>query len=153
MFKTDLCSTDNRPVPKPHFAAVQQPPQVQKAAVLPAPVAVVPRPSMISGRRQSLVPSLAGPSRAPRVSSFGIAGPAAPYPTSHQRMETSVGSVHNNRTSLQLTDKEIDERVSHASNMNPDKVYRTDVHLNCCRYQRPWKQKWPDEWRNARRSG
>lgn len=105
---------DNRPVPKPHFAAVQQPPQVQKAAVLPAPVAVVPRPSMISGRRQSLVPSLAGPSRVPRVSSFGIAGPAAPYPTSHQRMETSVGSVHNNRTSLQLTDKEIDERISKA---------------------------------------
>ncbi|THH14574.1 hypothetical protein EW146_g5770 [Bondarzewia mesenterica] len=114
---------DNRPLQKPHFAAVHQPPPVQKAAIFPALIAAAPRPSIIAAARPSLAPprpvassssGLKGPSRVPRVSAFGTAGAAAPYPGATQRRESGIGIILSHRNSLQLTDKEIDERISKA---------------------------------------
>ncbi|TFY80453.1 hypothetical protein EWM64_g3555 [Hericium alpestre] len=107
---------DNRPAPKPHFAAIQAPAPAGKPAALPAPIVAGPssRPSIIPAPRSG--GSLPGmPSRVPRGSAAGGSG-SAPYPGASKRRESGIGIVQSHRNSLntQLSEKEIDERISKA---------------------------------------
>ncbi|EGO03669.1 hypothetical protein SERLA73DRAFT_83760 [Serpula lacrymans var. lacrymans S7.3] len=108
---------NNKPKPKPHFAAIQPPPPKLAPAVL-QPVSTAGSSSGPS--RQSLVPgprqSLAGFSRVPRVSGFGI-GPSTSLPT-RLRSSGGVAAVKEKEPGgMQLTDKDIDERIAKAVEM------------------------------------
>ncbi|KAA1472399.1 kinesin-domain-containing protein [Dentipellis sp. KUC8613] len=105
---------DNRPAPKPHFAAIQAPIPASKPASLPIQTVAGPsRPSIVSSRNAGSLPGLAGPSRVPRVSAIGG---SAPYPGASKRRESRIGTVHSHRDSqgLNLSEKEIDDRISKA---------------------------------------
>ncbi|OAX36355.1 kinesin-domain-containing protein [Rhizopogon vinicolor AM-OR11-026] len=109
---------DIRPQAKPHFASIQAPPPKLAPAVLQPLEAVAglsrgPRPSIA---RVGPRASLAGPSksRVPRVSGIGVFGghrgrrpSAVPAPISEEG-EAGGSSM------VQLTDKEIDERIARA---------------------------------------
>ncbi|KAI0761109.1 P-loop containing nucleoside triphosphate hydrolase protein [Irpex lacteus] len=113
---------DNRPPPKPHFAAVQQAPPKLAPAVLPN-ISFHSSSSSGSGAgRPSLAPPISRPtssgsSRVPRpsIAGFGsssasrlsqvMAPPAVPQPQL---------KVQPQKSTLALTDKEIDERIARA---------------------------------------
>lgn len=112
---------DMRPQPKPHFAAILPPPPKLAPAVLQPLEAVAgpsrgPRPSIA---RVAPRPSLAGAgqsrSRVPRASGIGVFGvqkghrPSGVLALINETAETS-GSLGM----MQLTDKEIDERIARA---------------------------------------
>ncbi len=112
---------DNRPQPKPHFAAVTAQPLQAKAATHILPLATAGNPTVAPARgRPSLVPV----SRVPRASSVGIANTYQPFTLNHgagarnrrgvsrQPNDTIMEESDNSGSiGLMLTEKEIDERV------------------------------------------
>ena len=112
---------DNRPQPKPRFAAVSAQPPQAKAATHILPLATAGNPTVGPGRgRPSLVPV----SRVPRASSIGIANSYQPFTLNHgaavrnrrgvsrQPSDRIVEESDNSGSiGLMLTEKEIDERV------------------------------------------
>ncbi|KAG2127654.1 P-loop containing nucleoside triphosphate hydrolase protein [Suillus bovinus] len=112
---------DMRPQPKPHFAAVLPPPPKLAPAVLQPLEAVAgpsrgPRHSIARvAPRLSLAGAGQGRSRVPRASGIGIFGvqkghrPSGVPAIISETAETSVSSGM-----MQLTDKEIDERIARA---------------------------------------
>lgn len=111
---------DNRPQPKPHFAAVvtQPPPAKLASHILPLVTAGNPTVARARGR-----PSLVPVSRVPRASSVGLANSYQPFTLNHgagarqrhvsrqpiDRIEEE--SDNSGSIGLMLTEKEIDERV------------------------------------------
>lgn len=110
-------SIDNRPQPKPHFAAIQPPPPKLAPAVLQHTaimgVGGHSRPSLVPN------PNMRPGSRVPRVSAYGAGGAGyQPFALGGggggKRMSyAGAGGVVEEKSSLTmgLTDKEIDERV------------------------------------------
>ncbi|KAF8634231.1 hypothetical protein AX15_000994 [Amanita polypyramis BW_CC] len=112
---------DNRPQPKPHFAAVAAPPPQAKLATSLLPPATTGNPTVALARAR---PSIAPNSRVPRASSFGVANGHLPFslnqgtgslgrrgrsrkPSDRVEEADNPGSI-----GLMLTEKEIDERIS-----------------------------------------
>lgn len=97
------CTTDNRPAPKPHFAALQQAPPKLAAAVLP-----VASGSSSGSGRTSLAPvsrpSSSTGSRVPRPSVGGFGG-------ANRLSQLLQPPAPSQPKTYMLTDKEIDERV------------------------------------------
>ncbi|KAH0826644.1 P-loop containing nucleoside triphosphate hydrolase protein [Lanmaoa asiatica] len=102
---------DNRPQARPHFAAIQPPPPKLAPAVLQAePIlasqAVVTNaaPGPARGPRQS---------RVPRISGIGV-GLLPPLAKTRSRPPSSAAIMEKPETTVQLTDKDIDERIARA---------------------------------------
>ncbi|KAI0087443.1 P-loop containing nucleoside triphosphate hydrolase protein [Irpex rosettiformis] len=101
---------DNRPPPKPHFAAVQQAPPKLAPAVLPNLAHNAPsssRPSLAPLSR----PSSSGSSRVPRPS---IASYSGVNRLSQTMLPPPIPQSQLQKATLTLTDKEIDERIAKA---------------------------------------
>ena len=106
---------DTRPIPKPHFAAVQQAPPRLAAAVLSIPSgssgggrpSIAPNPSAPNSR-----PSSSSSSRVPRPSVGGYAPTTSRLSQLLQQSAPAPAPAARPRKSMPLTDKEIDERVS-----------------------------------------
>ncbi|KAG6819786.1 hypothetical protein H0H93_008701 [Arthromyces matolae] len=110
---------DNRPAPKPHFAAVAiQPPPAKPA---PAVIQAISTAGSSSGAgprrsRQSLVPV----SRVPRASvsggyqPFTLPGVRKGLPSFPEQIKEEDASDRSGSLGLGLTEKEIDERISRA---------------------------------------
>ncbi|THG95584.1 hypothetical protein EW026_g6088 [Hermanssonia centrifuga] len=104
---------DNRPIPKPHFAAIQPSGPKLAAAVLP-----VASSSSSGSSRPSLVPSYPVPtrpnstngSRVPRPSMANFGGSSSLGP----RLSQVMAPPPPPRATYALTDKEIDERIARA---------------------------------------
>lgn len=133
---------DNRPVPKPHFAALQ--PAAPKYAPAVLPTLAAPSGSSSNGR-PSLAPvsrpSSSTGSRVPRPSVGGFGGTSRLSQVLHQPAPAPVAKT------VALTDKEIDERVS--GMWHPARMYAKRMK----RSRGPWKLKWPGGWRSANESG
>ncbi|KAJ3558283.1 hypothetical protein NM688_g1017 [Phlebia brevispora] len=108
---------DNRPAPKPHFAAVHQPPPKLAPAVLPVASSSSSGSGIACSSRQSLTgsgipisrPSSAAGSRVPRPSMAHFnSAPSA------SRLSQIPPSVPVRSATVALTDKEIDERIARA---------------------------------------
>lgn len=114
---------DMRPQPKPHFAAILPPPPKPAPAVLQPLEAVAgpsrrPRPSIA---RVAPRPSLAGASqsrsRVPRASGIGVFGVQKghrPRPSGVPTLISEIAETSGSSGMMQLTDKEIDERIARA---------------------------------------
>ncbi|KAF8887574.1 kinesin-like protein [Infundibulicybe gibba] len=110
---------DNRPAPKPHFAAVA----IQPPAAKPAPAIVQAISTVGAGSgsgplrsRTSLLPT----SRVPRISAFGGAGGFQPFVVPGASRRSNVEAIQEERSGglmVGLTEKEIDERISRAVEM------------------------------------
>ncbi|KAK2464524.1 hypothetical protein APHAL10511_003503 [Amanita phalloides] len=135
---------DNRPQPKPHFAAVttQYAPGKPATNILPNTLlpATVSNPTAVPGRGR---PSLAPMSRVPRASSVGIANHYQPFVLNQRTgpMNRRGGADGFRRTSdkidesdnsgsigIMLTEKEIDERISKIVEMEVNR--RLEERLN-----------------------
>lgn len=111
--------TDNRPVPKPHFAAVSmQPPAPRPAPAILQPISTTATGSKRTkpGRsRKSLVPV----ARAPRASNFGGGNSFQSFTLpgavmGRRILEEKISeedSAPSGNLGFGLTEKEIDERV------------------------------------------
>ena len=109
---TSLTRPDNRPQPKPHFAAVQPAPPKLAPAVLQA----IPVHATGSGAGVTTIlntTTVAGPSRGQRPSR--VPRPSAVgtglVPSLHSRSSSRPSILEKPEPPAQLTDKEIDERV------------------------------------------
>ncbi|KAG1805308.1 P-loop containing nucleoside triphosphate hydrolase protein [Suillus subaureus] len=112
---------DMRPQPKPHFAAILPPPPKLAPAVL-QPLEAVAGPSR--GPRPSIAriaprPSLAGASqsrsRVPRASGIGVFGVQKGHrPSGVPALISEAAETSGSSGMMQLTDKEIDERIARA---------------------------------------
>ncbi|KIL60297.1 hypothetical protein M378DRAFT_84006 [Amanita muscaria Koide BX008] len=104
---------DNRPQPKPHFAAVATQLPLAKPAVAIFPVNAIGNP--VRSRK-----SLAPVSRVPRASSFGLANGYQPFTVgslnrrgdTRRPIDRIEESDNSGSLGLMLTEKEIDERIS-----------------------------------------
>ena len=118
--------TDNRPQTKPHFAAIQPPPPKLAPAVLQAESILAAKTVVTTNAapRPSRGPR---PSRVPRVSGIG----AGPLPLlAKTRSRPPFSAAIEEESTVQLTDKDIDERVCFLFRM-PSGTKRTP----CCRLQ------------------
>ncbi|KAG1855680.1 P-loop containing nucleoside triphosphate hydrolase protein [Suillus subalutaceus] len=119
-------NVENRPVtcdpqPKPHFAAILPPPPKLAPAILQPLEAVAgpsrgPRPSIA---RVAPRPSLAGAgqsrSRVPRASGIGVFGVQKRHrPSGVPALISETAETSGSSGMMQLTDKEIDERIARA---------------------------------------
>jgi kinesin family protein 22 len=123
-----------RPQPKPHFAAILPPPPKLAPAVLQPLEAVAgpsrgPRPSIA---RVAPRPSLAGAgqsrSRVPRASGIGVFGVQKGHrPSGVPALISETAETSGSSGMMQLTDKEIDERVCKCSySGSPHTLLNTD---------------------------
>ncbi|KAH7886963.1 P-loop containing nucleoside triphosphate hydrolase protein [Phlebopus sp. FC_14] len=109
---------DNRPQPKPHFAAIQPPPPKLAPAVLQS----IPIHASSSNTVITTTNAVAGPSRGPRPSRVprisGIGGGLVPPLNGGAKIRSrpsSAAAIDARPDGLaQLTDKEIDERIARA---------------------------------------
>lgn len=106
---------DNRPQTKPHFAAVQPPPPKLAPAVLNSvPVHASSTVAVTTATNNTVVvgPSRGPrPSRVPRPSNMGT----GLVPPGHSRPSSRHSSIlQKPESTVQLTDKEIDERIARA---------------------------------------
>jgi len=107
--------SDNRPVPKPHFAAVS----IQPAAGKPAPPVVQAISTAGSGPGRVGRPSLVPVPRSHRLSSFGSAGNGYQHFSLPQARKDALlnekilesESDRSGNLGFGMTEKEIDERV------------------------------------------
>ena len=99
---------DNRPQPKTHFAAIQPPPPKLAPAVLQADPILASQPVVTTNAVAG--PSRPRPSRVPRISGIG-AGLLPPLARTKLRPPLSTAIEEKPENTVQLTDKEIDERV------------------------------------------
>ncbi|KAK0473722.1 kinesin-like protein [Armillaria novae-zelandiae] len=105
-----LVTTDSRPPPKPHFAALAAQYTAPKLAHVALPVPAPPTRasgSQVPRSRSSLLPK-------PRVSTFGSASFQPFTVSSGSQDKISAEGDHSASMVLSLTDKEIDERISKA---------------------------------------
>ncbi|KIM91711.1 hypothetical protein PILCRDRAFT_137751 [Piloderma croceum F 1598] len=109
---------DNRVQPKPHFAAIQPPPPKLAPAVLQ-------QTSILGGHSRPSVGGIprAGPSRVPRVSTYGAGAGGSGYQPfamggGGKRMSFAPMGMgadeKTNSLTMGMTDKEIDERIAKA---------------------------------------
>lgn len=104
-------ATDNKPIPKPHFAAPPPPPPKLAAAILPVPSSSShgSRPSLVSAPpSRSSSSSSTSSSRVPRPSVGG-------FGTSSRLSQLMQPPPRPAPKAVTLTDKEIDERVRSVS--------------------------------------
>lgn len=101
---------DNRPAPKPHFAAPPPPPPKLTAAVLPIPSTSShgSRPSLVSGPPSR--PSSSSSNTSSRVPRPSIGG----FGTSSRLSQLMQPPAPPRAKTVTLTDKEIDERIARA---------------------------------------
>ncbi|KAF9225788.1 kinesin-domain-containing protein [Gyrodon lividus] len=106
---------DNRPQPKAHFAAIQPaPPKLAPAVLQSIPIH--------ASSNVATTNAIAGPSRGPRPSRVprisgigtGLAPPLTVGARSRSRPSSSAAISEKSETLVQLTDKEIDERIARA---------------------------------------
>lgn len=126
---------DNRPVPKPHFAAVPLQPAKPAAAMLPTISTTGANKGVGSRARRSLVP-VGMSHRASIVPSANgyqpFALPAATGRYSVVPNERDEGN-RSGSANVGLTEKEIDDRVSHSSLGNVVMMLKAcDVDLESC---------------------
>ncbi|KAG2143088.1 P-loop containing nucleoside triphosphate hydrolase protein [Suillus clintonianus] len=112
---------DIRPQPKPHFAAILPPPPKLAPAVLQPLEAVAgpsrgPRPSIArAAPRASLAGAGQSRSRVPRASGIGVfGGHKGRRPSGVPALISEKAETSGNFSMMQLTDKEIDERIARA---------------------------------------
>jgi len=115
-FTTSHSQQDNRVQPKPHFAAIQPPPPKLAPALLQ-------QTSILGGHSRPSMGGIprAGPSRVPRISTYGAGAGGSGYQPfamggGGKRMSFApIGMGADEKTNsltMGMTDKEIDERVS-----------------------------------------
>ncbi|KAG8216883.1 P-loop containing nucleoside triphosphate hydrolase protein [Butyriboletus roseoflavus] len=103
---------DNRPQAKAHFAAIQPPPPKLAPAILQADP-ILASEAVVATKaapRHSRGPRL---SRVPRISGIG-AGLLPPLAKARSRPPSSAAIMEKPETTVQLTDKDIDERIAKA---------------------------------------
>lgn len=102
---------DNRPQVKPHFAAIQAPPPKLAPAVLQTDTILASKD--VTMTNIAVAPARARgprPSRVPRVSNIGP-GLLPPLAKARSRPPSSFSILEKPENSVQLTDRDIDERV------------------------------------------
>ncbi|KIK86017.1 hypothetical protein PAXRUDRAFT_831932 [Paxillus rubicundulus Ve08.2h10] len=106
---------DNRPQTKAHFAAIQPPPPKLAPAVLQSiPIHAT---SSTAATNAAAGPSRGPrPSRVPRISGVGtgLIPPLTAAARTRSRPSSSAAILEKSETLVQLTDKEIDERIARA---------------------------------------
>ena len=149
-----IAHADNRPLPKPHFAALPiQPPPARLAPAVVQAISTAGAGSGLSHPRTSLVPV----SRSHRMSSlgggngyqaFGINGPRRGLGVNNKIVE-SEGSQSGN-LGFAMTEKEIDERVCYSLTFCFPLTYWKFLECRSRKRWRPqWRPKLPGDWQSV----